>query len=379
MRIEQATWTSDRGWTPDEPHQLGESAQLVFLFAAHSLLSRTPLLDQISQKYPKAHLMGCSTAGEIAGTRVLDDTLVLTAIHFEHTKIQVGYADIAGVEDGYRQGLTLARALEPEGLVHALVFSDGLLINGSHLARGLSDGLPAGTPVTGGMAGDGINFQETLVLRQGTPTRGALAIIGFYGERIRVGCAGLGGWDPFGPERLVTKSKGGVLYELDGRSALELYKKYLGDYAAELPSSAQLFPLNLRGKEGEPSFVRTILAFNEEEQSITFAGDVPEGTYARLMKANFNRLVDGACSAAKASTQTLSGSSPELAVLISCVGRKMVLGQRIEEEVEGARDVLGEQAVLTGFYSYGEISPYTPGAECAFQNQTIVITAFSEE
>ena len=188
----------------------------------------------------------------------------------------------------------------------------------------------------------------------------------------------MGGWDPFVPERKITRSSGNVLHELDGQSALALYKKYLGPQAAELPASGLLFPLSLRVREDETGIVRTILGINEEEQSITFAGDVPEGAYVRLMKANFDRLIDGASQAAQASYTTIGASSPDLAILISCVGRKLVLKQRIEEEVESVREILGDRTVLTGFYSYGEISPFSPSATCELHNQTMTITTFSE-
>jgi len=105
--------------------------------------------------------------------------------------------------------------------------------------------------------------------------------------------------------------------------------------------------------------------------------DLPEGALARFMKANFNRLVDGAYGAAKTSTE-IGGSAPDLAILISCVGRKLVLQQMVEDEVESVREVLGERAVLTGFYSYGEICPSAPNASCDLHNQTMTITTLSE-
>ncbi len=210
------------------------------------------------------------------------------------------------------------------------------------------------------------------------PEAGTIAVLGFYGTRLKVGYGSLGGWDPFGPERLITRSRGNVLYELDGQSALALYKEYLGEHAADLPASGLLFPLRLRSPDGESGVVRTILAINEDEQSMTFAGDVPEGVYARLMTANFEHLVDGAIGAAQTSYEAMGSSSPDLAILISCVGRKLVLKQRTEEEVEGVRDILGDHTVLTGFYSYGEICPAAPEANCELHNQTMTITTFSE-
>jgi hypothetical protein len=200
-----------------------------------------------------------------------------------------------------------------------------------------------------------------------------------YGSRLKVGFGSLGGWDSFGPERVVTRSKANVLYELDGRSALGLYRQYLGEQANGLPATGLLFPLSIRTRADETPVVRTILSIDEEAQSLTFAGDIPEGAYARLMNANFDRLIAGAAGAARTSYQAIGSTAPGLAILISCVGRKLVLKQRIEEEVEAVRKVLGAHAVLTGFYSYGEISPFTPGARCELHNQTMTITTLSEE
>jgi hypothetical protein len=256
--------------------------------------------------------------------------------------------------------------------------SDGLNVNGSELVHALYRALPPGVIVTGGLAGDGARFSETKVFSEGVASSHTIAAIGFYGKRLKIGCGSVGGWDPFGPERLITRSKGNILYELDGQSALGLYKRYLGEQAHSLPASGLLFPLSLRDPSGATPVVRTILSVDEAHQSLTFAGDVPEGSYARLMKANFDRLIDGATGAAQSGLHSLDSASVDLAVLISCVGRKLVLKQRVEEEVEGVRDVLGPKAVLAGFYSYGEISPFTPGAKCELHNQTMTITTFSE-
>lgn len=188
----------------------------------------------------------------------------------------------------------------------------------------------------------------------------------------------MGGWDPFGPERLVTRSRRNVLYELDGQRALDLYVRYLGEHAAGLPATGLLFPLALRSHEGADSVVRTILSVDEMAGSLTFAGDIPEGMRARLMKANFDRLIDGATGAARGSIGR-DAAPPELALLISCVGRKLVLKQRIEEEVEAVREIVGPRATLAGFYSYGEISPAASGAPCALHDQTMTITILSED
>lgn len=378
MKIEQTRWTEDNGWEPKTPTVLGGAAHLVLVFGGSAAIKRRQGFRELKTAYPNAHLLGCSTAGEIIGTEVLDCSVVCTAIHFEHTEVKGAQLNISNDRNSIQAGERLGQSLPADGLVHVFVLSDGLKVNGSELVEGLVKHLPEGVTVTGGLSGDGSRFSETFVVWDDMPMEGSVAVIGLYGKRLKVGYASLGGWDSFGPERLITKAVKNVLYELDGRSALDLYKNYLGEQANGLPATGLLFPLSIRTKDNTP-IVRTILAINEEQQSMTFAGNVPEGSYARLMKANFDRLIDGAAGAARTSTNVFGLMPAELAILISCVGRKLVLGQRIEEEVESVREVLGQHTVMTGFYSYGEISPFTPSAKCELHNQTMTITTLLEQ
>ena len=377
--VAQDCWLPDEGWQHYATTLAGDQAGLALVFGATALLRDETLLHDIRTRYPNALLVGCSTAGEICDTRVRDGSLSVSAASFEHTRLDLAETRIDA--DGSRAaGKRLARKLDQPGLAHVLVLSDGLQVNGTELVAGLRENLPPGVAVTGGLAGDGNRFSQTLVCVQGIGEEGRIAAVGFYGDRLKVGYGSLGGWDSFGPERLITRSSGNVLFELDGQSALALYKKYLGEHAAGLPATGLLFPLALRsGAEQGDGLVRTILSIDEQAQSMTFAGDMPEGSYARLMKANFDRLVDGAVAAATVGSQSLGSAAPQLAVLISCVGRKLVLKQRVEEEVEGVRNVFGAGAALTGFYSYGEIAPHLPLGRCELHNQTMTITAFAEE
>lgn len=378
MKIEQGQWTEGGGWT-GATREFAAAADLVFVFGGTGPIGDPGRIGALRAMYPRAHLLGCSTAGEIKDTRVGDGTIVFTAVHFERARVRGHRVRLAEAGDGFDAGRRLAAALAPEGLVHAFVLSDGLRTNGSELARGLASGLPAGVTVTGGLSGDGAKLKTTSVIwNGGRPESGEAAILGLYGARLRVGFGSEGGWDPFGPERLVTESKGNVLYRLNGESALDLYKKYLGKHALGLPAAALLFPLALRTRDGEPRVVRTVLSIDEKDQSMTFGGDIPQGSYARLMKVNVDRLIDGAMDAARSSVRAPFSPDPDLAVLISCVGRKLILGQRVEEEVEGVREVLGARAAMVGFYSYGEIAPLAPGGRCELHNQTMTVTTFTE-
>jgi hypothetical protein len=280
----------------------------------------------------------------------------------------------------HEAGKALAASLAQEpGLNHVVVVSDGLHVNGSELVAGFREVLGTEVGVSGGLAGDAARFEETAVGLNEPAQPGQIVAIGLYGDNIAVGYASQGGWDPFGPERTITRSEGNVLYELDNEPALALYKRYLGDQAAELPASALLFPLTIGSDQPDyPPLVRTVLSVNEADQSMTFAGDLPQGRTARLMKANFDRLVTAAEEAAEQSIHQGSEIPPQAALLVSCVGRKLVLAQRVEDEVEAVANTLGEQATVTGFYSYGELAPHRVGKTCELHNQTMTITTFAE-
>lgn len=382
MKIEQRKWTTGGGWQQLSSFPADTVPSLVFVFGGRDVLKNEDRFQEIKAWYPSAHLLFCSTAGEIISTQVLDDSLAVTAIHFSTTTLKTASIDIDDVSQSKDRGVTLAQQLPQENLKHVLVFSDGLKVNGTALVEGLTANLPPDVSVTGGLVADGSRFQETLVGLDAMPSSGKIVLIGLYGDNLRVSYGSFGGWDVFGPDRVITKSENNVLYELDGQPALELYKKYLGDLAKDLPSSGLLFPLSLAMKtaEGDAEVVRTVLAVDESTQSLTFAGDMPQGVSARLMKANFERLIDGASEAAGISMKKLNSNAVEFALLISCVGRKLVLKERIEEEVEAVSQHLGAQVPVTGFYSYGEICP-TAATEkqCQLHNQTMTITTFGEE
>jgi hypothetical protein len=375
MRVGQQIWSSDSGWVVSRGDP-DSQAHLVLLFGERRLLD-AKLWEHARRAWPRAEIVTCSTAGEIAGTRVLDDGIVATTLQFASSRVVTSLITLKEAGTSRAAGEILASRLAQPGLRHVFVLSDGLQVNGSELVHGLTSSLPAGVAVTGGLSGDGTRFEHTLVNLNVPSDEPSVVAIGFYGEGLQIGFGSLGGWDPFGPHRQVTRSDGNVLFEIDGQPALDLYKRYLGDFAAQLPASALLFPLAISRDIGATEVVRTVLGVDEKAKSMTFAGDIPSGWRARLMRANFDRLVDGAVGAARASS--LSGPEPaELALLVSCVGRKLVLKQRIEEELEGVETVLGSVPVFAGFYSYGEISPFTPSARCELHNQTMTITTLRE-
>ncbi|MDR4463394.1 MAG: FIST C-terminal domain-containing protein [Nitrospira sp.] len=367
-----------KGWSVTSRPRIDSRQTLVVVFGSTSLLDAPGPMNELLEEYGESVIVGCSTAGEIFGTQIFDESLSAAIARFEHTNLRIASAPVRSVDDSFKAGQAIAQQLKDSTLRGILVLSDGLSVNGSELVRGLNSTVLPSVVVTGGLAGDGNRFQRTWVLQDRRPQSGWVTAVGFYGNHVRIGHGSKGGWDLFGPERRVTKSKGNVLLELDGRPALQLYKEYLGDRAAGLPATGLLFPLALRADQSDSkSLVRTILAVSEEDQSLTFAGDIPEGSLVQLMKANFDRLVQGASEAATTTKLSADGESCTLAIAISCVGRRLVLGERTEEETEATLEVLPKGTQQIGFYSYGEISPYATGA-CDLHNQTMTLTTLSE-
>ncbi|MFN3200967.1 MAG: FIST signal transduction protein [Bradymonadia bacterium] len=365
-------------WTTPFDSTLDSEQTLILAFGAPCFRGQPEVLRELSDAFPQSRLFGCSSSGEIFDTTLSDESMAVAIIRFEKSQLRSAFATVECVERSCEAGAEIGRALLADELKGILVLSDGLHVNGSDVVRGLNSVLPERVVVTGGLAGDGSDFEDTWIIREGQPTRRVISAVGFYGDHLEIGHGSKGGWDVFGIERRITRAEGNVLYELDGKPALELYMKYLGERAAELPASALLFPLAVRSDaQSDRQLVRTVLSVSHEENTMTFAGDLPEGHLAQFMKANFERLVDGACNAALMSRACTTGDLPVLSVAISCVGRRLVLGEQSEEELEATFDVLPKGSRQIGFYSYGEISPHGSGS-CDLHNQTMTLTTFAE-
>jgi hypothetical protein len=378
MKLETFAYKKGSGWSMGTLPALDSDQTLVVVFGAPSFRDAPEPVQHLLRAYPTSHVIGCSSSGEIFDTAVYDDSLSVSVIRFEHTRLASVTAACSSAQGSFAAGKAIADELHRPDLRGVLVLSDGLQVNGSELVKGINSVLPDSVVVTGGLAGDGDRFKNTWVLHEGMLQSGYITAVGFYGERIQIGHGSKGGWDVFGPERRVTRSEGNRLYELDGKPALELYKTYLGEQSSGLPASGLLFPLALRANAAdEKSVVRTILAVDEAQQAMIFAGDIPQGYLAQLMKANFDRLIGGASEAAALAKTPADGASPTLSIAISCVGRRLVLGERTDEELEATLDVLPKGTRQIGFYSYGEISPYAAGY-CDLHNQTMTLTMVSE-
>ncbi|MFM9824738.1 FIST signal transduction protein [Flavobacterium sp.] len=354
-----------------------QKSNLVLAFGERTFLESLSPYKKLRALYPNAQIVICSTSGQILNTNLVENSLVATSIQFEKSSIKVTEIDILLNPDIKELGNKIKGELLSDDLKSILIISEGSFINGTELINELIFQTKKLVPIFGGLAGDEYNFEKTVVGLNRDASPGKIVAIGFYGDALHFGFGSEGGWSDFGPEREVTHSDKNVLYKIGNRSALEIYKEYLGKYADELPGSSLYFPLSMKENQDSEPIVRTILSIDEEKKSMTFAGNIPTGSTVRFMKGNIDKLIDASYQAAEA-IHTNQIHQPELAFLVSCVGRKIVLGNRIEEEIEAVKEVFGDKILVCGFYSYGEISPNLNKVACELYNQTMTLTTIFE-
>lgn len=378
MELATLSWAPRTGWSAPVPAQMDGPGTVVILFGAADPGAMADPIAALRSSLPQSRMIGCSTAGEIHGSEVTDDSLTVAIVRFARSTQAIVAEPVASSAESCDVGERLAARLAGPDLRAVFVLSDGLAVNGSELVRGLASKLPPEVVISGGLAGDGTRFGRTWVLVDGVPTPGHVAALGLYGA-VRVATGSRGGWTEFGPQRRITRAVANKLFAIDGQPALALYKEYLGELAAGLPATALLFPLSLRvDRATREPLVRTVLAVDEADQSITFAGDVPVGSFVRLMRSSLDGLVEGARSAGEQALEGWDPVGPMLSIAISCVGRRLVLKQRVEDETEAALEAMRQGGRQIGFYSYGEISP-TGFSTCDLHNQTMTLTMVSED
>lgn len=353
---------------------------LVLVFGNRYLLEGKTILDEVKSLFPDGEFVFGSTSGDITSQYVDDESITITAIEFEKSQFVIKTTNVLTNDekiDSYKAGRNLIEQFSPEGLKHIFIVSEGSFINGSQLTLGMNSATEENVLITGALCGDAARFEKTVASYNELPKSGEIVAIGLYGETLDISFAINGGWTPFGPERIVTKSSANVLYELDNQPALDLYKKYLGEKSKELPAAALLYPLKVKSTNEKQSIVRTILNINEAENSMILAGDILEDSRVQLMMTNVDTIVDASEQAAIQALE-LQKRTPELAILVSCIGRKLVLDQRVEEEIEEVIEVVGKNTTICGLYSYGEIAPFSGEKNCQLHNQTMTITLISE-
>jgi hypothetical protein len=355
------------------------NANLVLAFGSVKRFSEGKLQSFLKSRYPNAQIVGCSTSGEISPTGVYDDSIQITAILWEKTVQRVAQTKMSGMQSSFDAAAGLAKQLKSDQLRTLLVISDGLNVNGSELLKGFQSVL-GDIPIVGGLAGDGGAFVKTLQLFNDVISDGLVIAVGLYGSALITASGALGGWKPYGPPRKITRSEKNVVFEMDDKPALPLYRMYIGEaFSRGLPGTGLKFPLAIieEGKR-DVEKIRTLLAIDSKNNSLTFAGNVEEGETVRLCQSNHDRLVEGAGGAANLVMDGLNASKTDqagLALCVSCVG---VMAEKVGDEIKLVQQILGPQTSITGFYSYGELAPRPNTTDSVLHNQTMTIGYLSE-
>lgn len=389
MKVESFQYHNKSGWTVESFPLLDSPSTLIVIFAAPEFINKADVINELHQAYPQSQMVGCSTAGEIAGDVINDHSLSVAVVQFEKTVVR-SLAQTLEKSSGYFDaGQKIAQELKHDNLRSIFVLAEGLSTqkaeaDGLALVNGLNTINDTTVKITGGLAGDGTNFEKTWLIHNGEIKTGYVVAFGLYGDDVNIGHGLRGGWHNFGLERRITRSTGNTVYELDNQPALSLYQEYLGKRATELSMAGLFYPMAIRANASDTEhLVRTILSVDEHNQSLTFAAEMPTGYLAKMMRANLDQLITSSSETGESAFEMMQDSShfkkelPILAIAVSCIGRRMLIGERADEETEALLTTLPKQTNLVGFYSYGEISPCNNGP-CILQKQTMTLTLISE-
>jgi hypothetical protein len=368
--------------------QWNSPAVLVIAYCHSNWTRAEPTLLALRAHLPAANMIAISTAGHFGATPdIYDEPVMLQLIGFDRGEIRLRSGTTTADGGAAALARELGGALNDDALRGLLAFTDGSHMDGAAFVEGIRDSVAAQVVMAGGMAGDGDRFADTWIWDGQQKIQSGAIAIGLYGA-ARMSSESGGGWASFGVDRDITSANGTMLNELDGQPALSLYREYLGDRAADLPASGMLFPLSVTSEHSSEPVVRTILGIDETNGTIRLAGKVTVGSKARLMRANPNRLIEAAGEAtarARAAVSQRAARSEQpaatqsgAAMIVNCVGRRVILRQRAEEEIDIALTQLGGDTALAGFYSYGEFGP-SGLTNCALHNQTFTITVFGED
>ena len=266
----------------------------------------------------------------------------------------------------------------------AFVFSDALAGHGTEMVRGILEVMGGTFPIAGGAAGDDMAFKETNQYFDGEVLRDAVVGFGIAGD-IKVAVGADHGWQPLGEAHVVTSAEGTKLIALDGKPAFTIYQDYFGERAGDFKQALSLqavtYPLGMKAKGSDTVMIRVPLAVNEDG-SITCGAEVVEGSEIYLMIGTLVSAMDAARLTAERLVGRVVDAKPRVVFVSDCVARKILFGERANEEITLLKSIGGPKAVIFGLYTYGQIATLDPAptdintCDPGFYEQSISITVF---
>lgn len=370
----------------DAVNEISGEPEILFVFAAREY-DCNELLKGVYSVSGTIPMIGGTTAGELSTKGFSTNTVVVLALNSDSLEFTTGIG-VKMSEDELQCGKTLVDDLLKkqtlEDALSLLVFPDGLGGDGCKVLDGINSALPDKLEIIGGCLGDGEEYSRTYQFYDGKVYEDSIPGVLISGQSsFKTGIGVRSGFESIGNKMFCTESEGTVVKKIDGVNALELYKELLGEERSKrLPGIFREYPFGLIDEKvaisGEEYFqLRCGFTANEDEGSISCSGSIPEGSAITITAGSRGDLINGARLAAEQAKTTLGDAEPKLIMVFSCIGRKLVLGRRVSEEIDAVQKTMGSDVPLIGFYTYGEIGPIDKGrsslSEAKFHNETLVI------
>jgi len=370
----------------------GREAAGVLLVFGSTRFDHRRLLEGVTSVAGDTPLVGGTTAGEISSAEFSTRSVVVMALSSDTLSFTTGIGkDMSRDEAACGVALVedIRRQTSLDDALSLLVLPNGMGGDGVKVIEGLHSALGPNIEIVGGYLGDDERFESTFQYHDGKVYKDAIPGLLFSGQGFRTGVGVRSGFASIGNRFYCTQAKGNVVGQFDEERALDVYKEFLGEeLSKKLPGVCLEYPFGLidekvsiRGKEYFQ--LRCGLSVDHERGTISLAASIPEGSPITLTTASRGDIINGARLAAEQAQESLAGAKPQAVLMFSCVGRKLVLGRRTQEEVSAVRSVLGEDVPLLGFYTYGEIGPIDKMqgelAATRFHNETVVVWALGSD
>ncbi len=367
-------------------NEISGDPKILFVFAAREY-DRNELLKGVCSVSGTIPMIGGTTAGELSTKGFSTNSVVVLALNSNSLEFTTGIGVDMGADElqcGKSLVADLSKKHTFDDALSLLVFPDGLGGDGCKVIDGINSALTDKLEIVGGCLGDGDEFGRTYQFYDGNVYEDSIPGLLISGKSsFRTGIGVRSGFESIGNKMFCTESDGNIVKKIDGVNALELYKELLGEERSKrLPGIFLEYPFGLIDEKvaisGEEYFqLRCGLTADENEGSISCAGSIPEGSAITITAGSRSDLINGARLAAEQAKTSLGDVRPKLTMVFSCVGRKLVLGRRVSEEIDVVQKTIGSDVPLIGFYTYGEIGPIDKDrnslCEAKFHNETLVI------
>ncbi len=359
-----------------------DAPDLVLVFATIGY-DQSTVVRAVRRATGGAPLVGCSAEGTVVGDEADESSFALAVGLFASDDVRFATAWASGLEaDARACGRRLADELRPhvsDDTAALLLFADGLTFNFDRFVAGLAGLMPAGRrlPLFGGTAGDNFKFSKTYqYCGDQVMSEGAVAVL--MSGPVRIATAVNHGSSPIGGERVATRCEGNVIYEIDGKPALDVLREY--DNVDDWPKTAASFGVGFRAPAslgGQDEYViRFMPARDVERGSVTIATEVKTGTSVWMTRRDPERIAAGVRRIGAEVRERLGGISPAVVLHFDCSGRGALVlrEQQRNDLVKELRAMVGKpETPWIGLYTYGEIGPV--GGVNHFHNYTLVLCA----